>query len=187
MSSSYFQTLFRRQLLGFTRFLASEAVWVVPAGIGGAWLVWPALNFEWKMEMGLATSPDADMFRVQEEKQKRYEAKFGKKADAKDDDDEEAEEEEDTEEEEDKENPEEDEEEADQGESGAGGDDEEAGDKDDDADDEEEDEEEESAIVVPPLFVPSKGKLSKEQVWDNFTIKVRSLCVLLWDLCCTVL
>jgi hypothetical protein len=146
-------------------------VWLVPAGLGAGWLLWPCLDLEWKMEMGLAKDPEADMFKVQEMKNQRYEAKFGKRPDAKDDEEEDEEEESPEEEETSDEDAPEEESEVEEEEAGGNGDDD-AGDKDEEGDDDDEDDEEESKLVVPPLYVPTKGKLSKEQVWDNYTIKV---------------
>ncbi|GKY94512.1 hypothetical protein MPSEU_000417100 [Mayamaea pseudoterrestris] len=175
-SANYFKTLLYRQLAGFRRTLSSEAVWIVPAGLGAGWLLWPAMDHEWKMELGLARDPDAEMFKVQEMKKQRYEAKFGKSMDAKDEDEEEEDEPEDDEEEK-EDGPEEEAPEEESEEEGIGGGDDDAndtGDDDDDAagdDEEEEEEEEESPIQVPPLYVPTKGKLTPEQVWDNYTIR----------------
>lgn len=152
MASSYFKTLLQRQMAGAVRALSGEAIWLFPAGLAAGWLLWPCLDLEWKIEMGLAKDPDHEVFMIQDLKNKRYEAKFGKPPGEKS----EAADEEEEEEEEEAAEEEEDAADEDEGESGPGDED-----------------EEETKIVVPPLYVPTKGKLSKEQVWDNYTIKVR--------------
>ena len=39
--------------------LPKLAPWALPAGVGGIWFVWPAVDLEWKQSMGFAPSPAA--------------------------------------------------------------------------------------------------------------------------------
>ena len=41
------------------RTLPRFAGWVVPLSIGGLWFVWPAVDDNWKIEMGLKADPEA--------------------------------------------------------------------------------------------------------------------------------
>jgi hypothetical protein len=127
---------FAQLLRSVSRSASKQALWGVPLVIGGTWLVFPALDEELKLELGVKTDPELDIKRVQEEKMKRFEAKFGYRPDAKkpkkvkeseDEDDEETEEDEEKEEE-------------------AGDEEEENEESAPDKDDEEEDEEEEGTL-----------------------------------------
>jgi hypothetical protein len=131
MASNFFRQAFRKYS-GSSQFMkmspAKFGQWAVPAGIGAAWFIWPALDREWLIEMGLAKEKDLHIKAVEEAREKRMEEK--KKSSGKGDDDEEEEEEESEEEEEASEEPQ---------------DDEESGGDDDSGDDEEEEGGEEEA------------------------------------------
>ena len=156
-----------------------QAFWAFPLLLGAGWVLWPALDYEWKMELGLAPDPEAVVNRVQLEKEQRLAAKMkaggggggGAQAAA----------EEEEEEEEEAAAAEEEEEEA---APVAAADEQEEedvpamedGDAEEESSSEEEESEEEEAeeAPVPPLYLPTKAdKLSPQDVWDNFTIKVR--------------
>jgi hypothetical protein len=170
--SSNFQRLLTAQL---KRLNSDSLFWAFPAGLGFAWILWPALDYEWKMELGLAPDPEAVINRVYEQKLARMKAvqmaktggtsvsssALAAAAVEKDDDDEE--------EEEAVAEPEEEKEE----EAAAEGDDDVPAMEDGDDEEEEEEEEEESAsIKIKPLYLPTKAdKLGLDDIWDNFTIK----------------
>lgn len=161
-----------------------QMFWAFPVLVGTGWLLWPALDHEWKMNLGLASDPERIINRVQLEKDQRLAAKKNmtlsgsggsiSTSNAK------TEEEEDEEEVvEDADNDEEEEEEQVVNEAAAEEEDE------DDApalenDDEEEEDEESEEEPAPPLYMPSKGKnLTSEEIWDTFTIKaLRMVCIL---------
>lgn len=180
---SPFQRLLVAQL---KRINGDAAYWAFPALLGFGWILWPALDYEWKMELGLAPDPEAAMNRVYEAKLARMEAAkithgtttttttAGGKvtADAGDDGEEEDTEEESEEEEEaagDEPEEKDDEETA--------ADDDVPAMEDGDAEEGDDDEEEEpESIKFKPLYVPTKAaKLNMEEVWDNFTIKALNM------------
>jgi len=158
------------------RLLATEAkrlvsggtlVWLFPATVGAGWLIFPCLEPEFAISMGFYPDPNAPSIQVQQAKMKRleaFEAASGSRGGDEDD-----EEEEEEEEEEEAEAAEEEEESGGDDEEESGGDDEEEGGDDGDGDDD--DDEEESKVVIKPLYLPTKGKLNEQDVWDNFTIK----------------
>jgi len=163
----------------FTRLLTSQLkqinkdfiFWAFPALVGAGWVIWPAIDYEWKMEMGWAPDPEATINRVQAEKEQRYALKAKSKP---------AEEEEEEEaaaaaEEEEAPAAEEEEEEEESEEAAAPMDFEDVPAMEDGDEEEEEKEEEEEAeeAPVPPLYLPTKAdKLTPQDVWDNFTLKV---------------
>ena len=53
-----------------------QAFWAFPLLLGAGWVLWPALDYEWKMELGLAPDPEAVVNRVQLEKEQRLAAKM---------------------------------------------------------------------------------------------------------------
>lgn len=159
--------------------------WTFPGLVTLGWILWPCIDYEYKMEMGWAPDPEAAINRVQAEKDQRLAAKMKLKPAVSSKEEEEEAEEEAAEEEEAA--AEEEEEET----SGGGGG-EDAGDDEDvpaaeDGDDEDEgesggvdeDEEESEEAPPPPLYLPTKAeKLSTKDVWDNFTLKaVNMVCV----------
>lgn len=156
-------------------------LWVFPLTVTAGWILWPTLNEEWLIDMGLATHPDIGVQKVQADKEARLVAHKQAKTPAMpemdstpmasvvvandeevdDDDDEESESvyveketngEEDVEEEEDE----------DAGANGAADDEEDAA--------EEEEEEDEEEIVIKPLYTIVKEP-GNENAWDNFSIK----------------
>ena len=139
---------------------AGLAMWAVPAAVGGTWFIWPALDQEWLIELGLAKEPDLHIKAVQAAKEARMAAK--KKAKP-------ASEEEEEEEEEAEEEPAAEEESDEGGDEEAGGEEEEGGDEGGDDDDEEE-EDESSIPKFEPLLPKTAGK-TQEEIWDNFTLK----------------
>ena len=66
--------------------------WAVPVGVGAAWFIWPALDREWLIEMGLAKEPDLHIKAVAEAKEKRMAMKKKNKSSKEEDEDEEEEE-----------------------------------------------------------------------------------------------
>jgi hypothetical protein len=148
----------------FTVGTTESFIWIFPLTVLGGWLIWPAMDQEYMLSMGLVADPEAGVKAVQAARDKRMEAAMlsrglsgtagsssaPKKKKVVEEEEEEEEEEagEDAEEEE-----------------GEGGDDgEEEG--------EEEEEEEEPKPKAKPLYLPTKGKkLTKAEMWDNFTIK----------------
>ena len=158
MASNFFRTAFKKAGGGayVRRDITGLAMWSVPAAVGGAWFIWPALDQEWLIELGLAKEPDLHIKAVQAAKEARMAAKQKAKPAAPKEEEEEEEEEEE---------PAAEEEAADEGgEEESGGDEEEGGDDDD------EEEEESSIPKFEPLVAKSDGT-SLEAAWDNFTIK----------------
>eukprot|EP00984_Skeletonema_dohrnii_P017528 scaffold7995_cov91-Skeletonema_dohrnii-CCMP3373.AAC.4 len=49
--------------------------WALPAGVGALWFVWPAVDDEWKMSMGLKADPEAAI-KAAEEKEAKAAAKI---------------------------------------------------------------------------------------------------------------
>ena len=156
------------------------AFWAFPGFLAFGWVLFPALDHEWKQEMGWASDPKAVVKKVHAAKVARMEAHMkakgidpdsDKKA-KKDEDEEEEEEEEEAPAEEDAEEEEETApatEDEDAGDEEEGGDDEEEG-GDDEGGDEEEDDDEPSP--PKPLFDPVQGRnLTKQEFWDNFQLK----------------
>ena len=154
--------------------------WALPVTVGAGWLLWPAIDLEWKMELGLAPDPEDGIKKVQAAKMKRMELALGQQskvamASPKEDEEEEEEYEGDAEGEGEDENG---------GEGGGGGTDEEGGDEeggDEEGEDEDggedggDEEEEEKSVEIKPLYVvikpPSGIQLPIQQMWDNFAIK----------------
>jgi hypothetical protein len=140
-----------------------RAVWALPGLTLVGWILWPALDAEWMIGMGLFDDPMAGNNMVQAAKDVRMAAKgpIGGAAAAEEEEEEEEAEEEAEEEEAAAEEEEEEE---------AAADEEEEEEKEEEA--EEEDDEDEAKIVIKPLYLPTKAaKLNKEDMWDNFTIK----------------
>jgi hypothetical protein len=165
---SNFQRMLTTQVKRLSADSFDSLMWAFPITLGLGWFMWPALDYEWKMEMGFAPDPEAAMNKVYNAKLARMEAlkiaKGGgisgalKDAVAEKDDDEEEEEatEEETEEES----------------SDGNGDDDVPAAEDGDAEEDEEEEE----IKFKPLFVPTKAeKLGPKEIWDNFTIKALNM------------
>jgi hypothetical protein len=165
---SNFQRMLTTQVKRLSADSFDSLMWAFPITLGLGWFMWPALDYEWKMEMGFAPDPEAAMNKVYNAKLARMEAlKFAKgggisgalkDAVAEKDDDEEEEEatEEETEEESSDDN----------------GDDDVPAAEDGDAEEDEEEEE----IKFKPLFVPTKAeKLGPKEIWDNFTIKALNM------------
>ena len=140
---SYFQKFLRAEATRIARVGSENVFWLFPAALGAGWLLWPAIDLEWKMEMGLAEDPEAPIIAVQEAKTRRMETlklyatnKQIVAMSPKSDDDEDDE------------------------------------DEDEEGDGDEEEEEEEEGIVIKPLYHPAKGKkLNRFEMWDNFSIK----------------
>lgn len=163
---SFFQRLLTSQA---KRLNADSALWAFPGLVGLGWFLWPALDYEWKMEMGWAPDPEAGVNRVHNAKLARMEAAVQNAAKqggsvssssgialtgasaAKEEREEEevaSEEEEDVPAMED-------------------------GDDNDSSDDEEEEEQE---IKIKPLYLPTKAdKLTPQEIWDNFTVKALNM------------
>jgi hypothetical protein len=183
MASNFFRKAFMKAS-GSSQFIKMNPVklgmWAFPAAVGATWFIWPALDQEWLIELGLAKEPDLHIKAVQAAKDARMALKKKNKPAEPDE-----EEEEEPEEEAEEEAPEEevaDEPEPEAEEEGSGGDEEEAaadagGDEDGgDEEEEEEDEEEEGALPkFKPLLEKKEGK-SLEEVWDvsllNFSLIV---------------
>ena len=56
---SFFQKLLSRGLGARASRASNELLmWSFPLAVGAGWLLWPALDLEWKMELGLAADPD---------------------------------------------------------------------------------------------------------------------------------
>jgi hypothetical protein len=157
-----------------------RALWAFPAGLAFTWFVWGALTDEIKQSVGLYWDPDAEINRVEMEREKRLEAREALKAASKpakaaDDDEEEDEEEE--------------EEEEVTAETisaavakaveAAGGEEDDDDDDDDDAvpstedsgDDDDADEEEEEEEEKPKKVKVDVEKLSDTEKWDYFASK----------------
>ena len=190
--------------MSYQRVLASQlarinsdgAMWAFPLAVTAGWLLWPAVDYEWKMELGLAPDPEATINRVHQEKLKRYDdfrkangkPPVGAAAAAKAVVEEEEEEEEEAAADEDEvggggggddETGEEGGEEGEGGggdedgagdEAGAGG---EEGEEQEDGEEEEDEEDDEPKKPnIPPLYMPNKDKkLGLQDQWDNFTLK----------------
>jgi hypothetical protein len=181
---------FASRFLGSGKTMASRlaqnaSAWAFPGLLTVGWLLWPALDKEWMQELGLASDPDADWKAVQAAKMARMEAKriasggapraaAAAAAVAAEEDD--AEEEEEVEEaspkaETEKEEEEEEEEEKEVAPADEDEEEEQAGGGDDGEGDDDEEEEKEVA-AFPKLYDPVKGKnLTREEIWDNFTLK----------------
>jgi flagellar biosynthesis GTPase FlhF len=148
-----------------------NVLWAVPGLTLVGWILYPAMDEEFMIGLGLFPDPDADVNMVQAAKDARMALKFPNQAStaggaAVVEEEEEEEEEASAEAEEEAASEEEEEEEAAADEAAADEEEEEA------ADEEEEEEEDEEKIEIKPLYLPTKGKhLDKEDIWDNFTIK----------------
>jgi hypothetical protein len=166
---SNFQRMLATQVKRLSADSFDSLMWAFPITLGLGWFMWPALDYEWKMEMGFAPDPEAAINKVHNAKLARMEAlkiakggsvSSGALKDAfaeKDDDDEEEEE---ATEEETEDSP------------GEDGDDDVPAAEYGDAEEEEEEEE----IKFKPLFVPTKAeKLGPKEIWDNFTIKALNM------------
>ena len=173
-SSKILQTALKSQQAWAKTAGKAGAFWIFPGLLTAGWLLFPALDQEWKREVGLETDPSLIIKQVEAAKTARMEA-FMKakgiekpKADEKEDEEEEEEEEEEAppaeeEEEEEEAGPADEEEDVVE----EGGDDEEEG-----GDDEEEEDDDEEAPPPKPLYDPVKGgDLTKDEMWDNFILK----------------
>jgi len=158
------------------------AYWIFPGLLTAGWLLFPALDQEWKESLGLATNPSLVVKQVQDAKTARMEA-FMKakgietpKAAEKDEDEEEEEAEE-----EEEEAPVEEEEEAEEEAAGPADEEEDTGaeeeekeeeEEEESGDDDEEEEEDDEAPPPKPLYDPVKGaNLTNHEMWDNFILK----------------
>ena len=167
--------------------------WTFPGLVTLGWVLWPCIDYEYKMELGLVPDPEAAINRVQAEKDQRLAAKM-KSQPAVSSKKEEEEVEEEEEEEEAAAEEEEEKEEETSGGGDDGGDDEDvpaAEDGDDEGEssggDEDDEEEESEEAPVPPLYLPTKAKkLSTKEVWDNFTLKAINM-VRVCQCCCLIL
>jgi hypothetical protein len=179
--SAYFKTLLQRQI---SRINFDGAVWAFPIIVGASWVLWPAIDYEWKMSMGLAADPEASINYVQKLKDQRLVAHHlaaasssGNKTMKKEVEEEEEEEEAAAEEGGDEEGGDEeggDEEGGDK--EGGGDDDEEEGGGDDEEEEEEEDDGEPKKLDIPSLYDPVKGeKVAIADQWDNFTLKALNM------------
>mmetsp|Transcript_17214 Transcript_17214/g.26976 ORF Transcript_17214/g.26976 Transcript_17214/m.26976 type:complete len:169 (+) Transcript_17214:112-618(+) len=56
--------------LAKSRALPRLAGWVLPLGVGALWFIWPAVDDEWKQEMGFKSDPEAALKAVEEAKAK---------------------------------------------------------------------------------------------------------------------
>ena len=162
--------------------------WTFPGLVTLGWVLWPCIDYEYKMEMGWVPDPEAAINRVQAEKDQRLAAKMKLKPAVSSKQEEEEEEEEAAEEET---ASEEEEEETSGGGDDAGGDEDVPAAEDGDDDDEgesggdDEDEEESEETPPPPLYLPTKAeKLSTKDVWDNFTLKAVNMVCVQSDLRC---
>jgi len=156
MSQQFFQKVFQSTVRRFVTTTKSEVFWTFPLLVGGGWLLWPAIDLEYKVELGLAADPDAGLNAVEAARQRRMDLVLATKPNSNggpaDDD-------------------EDDEEEEGGGGDGDDGDEEEEGGSGGDGEEDEE-EEDEQKIEIKPLYLPTKGKkLNKYEIWDNFTIK----------------
>jgi hypothetical protein len=161
---SNFQRMLTTQVKRLSADSFDSLMWAFPITLGLGWFMWPALDYEWKMEMGFAPDPEAAINKVHNAKLARMEAlkiakggsiSSGALQDAVAEKDDDEEEEEATEEETEEESSVDD------------GDDDVPAAEDGDAEEEEEEE-----IKFKPLFVPTKAeKLGPKEIWDNFTIK----------------
>lgn len=175
-SRLFIQRTLTATLTRTTRTATDNAIWALPGLTLATWLLWPAMDEEFMISVGLAADPEAGVKMVQAAKDARLAAAMpagesgGAAAEEEEEEEEEAAEEEEEEaaaeeeeaaaEEEEEVTAEEEEEEV-----AAGGDDAEE-------ESEEEEEEEEAKVVIKPLYLPTKAdKLDKEDMWDNFTIK----------------
>ena len=197
MSTAHMARMLTKQLKQINR---ETLWWAFPALVTAGWILWPTIEYEWKMEMGLAPDPEAVINRVQAEKDQRLAAKASNAkppaaSKDKDEDDEEEEQEEEAEEEtvaaeEEEESEEEGGGDVDDANADANADDEdvpaaEDGDDEESSDEEEEEEEESEEAPVPPLYLPTKSKkLALTEVWDNFTLKAVQLVRSALPCCC---
>jgi hypothetical protein len=173
---SFFQKAFSTGLgARIARGAGGLRYWALPVTVGAGWLLWPAIDLEWKMELGLAGDPEDGIKKVQAAKMKRMELVLGQQAKVamaspKEDDEEEEEEEE---------GDAEGEGEEEAGGEGEGGGEEEGGDEEggdeDGGEGGDDEEEEEKSVAIKPLYVvikpPAGIKLPIQQMWDNFAIK----------------
>lgn len=134
-------------------------IWAFPLSIAGGWILFPALDEEWTISVGLSSDPEAGINKVQAAKDAR-EGAFKKLSGTPEVEKEEQEEEEEPElEEEDTPSDDEDTDAS-------------AGDENEEENAEEEEEEGEEEIKIKPLYMPTKGEhLSPQDIWDNFTSK----------------
>ena len=159
------------------------AYWIFPGLLTAGWLLFPALDQEWKQNLGLETDPMLVVKQVQDAKTARMEA-FMKakgiekpKASEKEDDEEEEEEEEEAPAEEEAEEEEGEEagpadEEEDSGAAEEEEEEEKEGGDDEEGEEDEDDDDEESGPPPKPLYDPVKGaNLTHNEIWDNFTLK----------------
>jgi hypothetical protein len=154
MSSRLFMQRALQSTLGKSG-LTEKAIWAFPALTLVTWILWPALDQEWMIGLGLEPDPEAGVKVVQAAKDARLAIRVSPTTVAMIEKEEEEEEEEAAAEEDEEEAAAEEEEEKDSEEEG-----------------EDDDEEDEAKIVIKPLYVPLKGeKLGLEDLWDNFTIK----------------
>jgi hypothetical protein len=160
---SGFQRLLRSQTAWARQVGGGGILWAFPATVFAGWMLFPALDYEWKMSLGLAPDPEAGEKMVQAAKMARLDILKGPQlnvaAAAPEEEEEEAEEEE--------AEPEEEEEAGEQG-----GDEPEPDSENEDDDD---DDEEEVKIVTMSVEKVFGGKKStgdiKVDAWENFSIK----------------
>jgi hypothetical protein len=179
--SAYFKTLLQRQI---SRINFDGAIWAFPIIVGASWVLWPAIDYEWKMSVGLAADPEASINYVQKLKDQRLVAHHlaaassssGKTTIKKEVEEEEEEEEEEAAAEEggDEEGGDEKGGDEEGGDEKGGDDDDEEGGGDDE--EEEEDDGEPKKLDIPSLYDPVKGeKVAIADQWDNFTLKALNM------------
>ena len=139
------------------------AAWAFPGTMIFSWVIWPTLDRDWLQEIGLVADPDAGMLSVQAATKARMEARMATVAAAK------MEKEGAVEEEEEEAAPEdaakEDVAPADEGEE-----------EEEQEEEDEEKEKEEESLELKPLYDPVKGdNLTREEMWDNYTLKATRL------------
>lgn len=150
-------------------------VWAVPLGLTAAWVIFPAIDYDYRIEIGVTPDPEGPSKFVQAgmvARKAAYEQAKALGGKAKASKAEETVEEEDEPEPEVEEVEEEEEEPAPVGDDSEESEEEEPAPVGDDSEESEEEEEEEEEVVVKPLYMPTKGKhLTNEEIWDNFTLK----------------
>lgn len=152
----------QRQATGFLSYGRESALWAFPLLATAGWILYPCLNYEWLIEIGMEPNPDAGIIAVHAAREARMAARAQAKGTVVDE--EEEEEEEETEEEA---PADDDESEEDVGANGAADVEEDSSEEEEEAEEEEDDAAE---IVIKPLYTKSTEE-SLAAKWDNFSIK----------------
>jgi hypothetical protein len=159
-----YQRLLTKQITNVSK-RGINPLWGFPLAVFGGWILFPALDYDWKISVGLEADPEAPSNAVQAAKDARREAFEKAKGQStpatQEEDDDDVEEEDTAEPEEEQEAEEEPTTDGDENEESEESEEEEA-----------EEEEEEEKIEIKPLYMPTKGKnLTPQDIWDNFTSK----------------